>query len=533
MNSHDSLDHLPDAATPESGAWLRLAAEQLPAVMWTTDTELRFTSGQGAGLSHLNLHPNQLNGTLLYDYFQTRDPAFPALNAHLRALKGESVSYEQVWDDRVFESRTEPLRDKTGEIIGVVGLALDVTENRLANEIHRESEERFCKAFNSSPIAMLISRIDDGQIIDMNDTFQRMSGYRREEVLGRTAADLNMWTEPSQRDQLLASVREHGSVRGFEASFVTRDGEIRAGRLSAEMIELRGQPCLLAIAEDITDQKRAAQKLSQAYGEMEVRVQERTAELSVANEKLTEQIEVRARAEGTIRAEQQLLRQLLDINERERKIIAHEIHDGLMQYVIAARMLLDTFVDQVVEAGREPDELLTQSHGLMVKAVAEGRRLISESYPLIIDEMGVVAAIGYLVAEEHSREGLEIKFIHDVRFERLSPLLEGTMFRIVQEALNNVKRHSQAKSASVWLSQEDDNIHLEIRDQGIGFNPHEIPAGHFGVQGIVERARLFGGSAEIKSEPGKGTRILVQLPGALPTDVENLRAGCQEFRYEC
>ena len=113
--------------------------------------------------------------------------------------------------------------------------------------------------------------------------------------------------------------------------------------------------------------------------------------------------------------------------------------------------------------------------------------MIGELRPLIIDEQGIVQAINYLAAKEQRGTGLDITFEHDVQFERLDPILEGTIFRIVQEALNNVKRHSRSGTAGITLSQEDERLLLAIQDQGIGFDPGEVAAERFGIRGIRER----------------------------------------------
>src|SRR5690606_9506381 len=106
---------------------------------------------------------------------------------------------------------------------------------------------------------------------------------------------------------------------------------------------------------------------------------------------------------------------------------------------------------------------------LLRESLDEGRRLISGLRPPILDEQGIVAAIAYLVGEHVAAGVAAIRFNHDVHFDRLEPLLEGTLFRIAQEALNNVKRHSHSETAAVDLSQIGDRIQLQIRDWGVGF----------------------------------------------------------------
>lgn len=104
--------------------------------------------------------------------------------------------------------------------------------------------------------------------------------------------------------------------------------------------------------------------------------------------------------------------------------------------------------------------------------------------------------------------------IHRMPTERLEPLLEGTIYRIVQEAIANARRHSRSDRAVVRLTQTEARIHVEVRDWGIGFHPAKVGRGRFGLAGIRERARLLNGWASIESSPGRGTRILVELPAA-------------------
>ncbi len=217
-------------------------------------------------------------------------------------------------------------------------------------------------------------------------------------------------------------------------------------------------------------------------------------------------------AEEKLRSEQQLLRRLLDIQERERQTVSHEIHDGFLQYVITAKMTLEALAHQMAKSGHDVPEGCDQVKELLGKAIGEGRRMIGDLRPMIIDEKGIVESIHYLVAEETGDRTIDITFHHEVQFDRLDPMLEAATFRIAQEALTNVRRHSKSSKAEVRLTQADGHLLLEISDAGIGFDVNQVPSHHFGLQGIVERARLLGGTATINSSPGKGTRIAARLP---------------------
>jgi PAS domain S-box-containing protein len=144
---------------------------------------------------------------------------------------------------------------------------LDITERRLSEEALRSSEERFSKAFRASPVAITISTQAEGRYLDVNDAFLEMVGRKRAEVIGRTAEDLNFWAERSQRVEMLRHLEESGRVTGLRTQNKTSTGEIREADVSAELIELEGQTCVLAITRDITEtlkletQFRQAQKM--------------------------------------------------------------------------------------------------------------------------------------------------------------------------------------------------------------------------------------------------------------------------------
>ncbi len=180
-------------ALHEKEVSVRLLAEQMPAVLWSVDRDLRFTSSMGAGLTNLNQRPDQFNGLTLFDYFGTADQDFHAIAAHRQALAGESVTYETEWKGRTFASHVEPLRHSDGKIYGVIGVAFDVTDRKnIQNEL-AQSVSLLRATLDSTADGILV--VDqDGNILTYNKKFLEMWKFSEE-----TAA-------AAHRDELLESV---------------------------------------------------------------------------------------------------------------------------------------------------------------------------------------------------------------------------------------------------------------------------------------------------------------------------------------
>ncbi len=226
-------------------------------------------------------------------------------------------------------------------------------------------------------------------------------------------------------------------------------------------------------------------------------------------------ITARKEAEERIQAEQRLLRKLLALQENERRMVAHDIHDGFVQYVVGAHMCAQGIPHRTSEQD-EVRPVIEDINTYLQKAISEGRRLIRDLRPLVLDEAGIVESLTHLIADKQQHDKLSVAFEHDVQFDRLERMLEGAIFRIVQESLTNIKKHSQVSHAGVQLTQIGDMLEIVVRDQGVGFDPNEVAPDRFGLRGIRERARLFGGSATIDSSPGQGTSIQASLPLSPP-----------------
>lgn len=361
------------------------------------------------------------------------------------------------------------LRDAKGRPLGVLGVSRDIMERKVVENALRASEEKWRSLVENAPdLIMSVDR--DARLVFMNRV---VDGHDLENVIGTCALD---YATPAFRTDLSEAI-ERAFLEGKSSSLeILADGA--SGKLAwyssrVGPIRHNGQVVqAIIIATDVTHRKEADMALAK---------------------------------------EQNLLKQLLEVHERERQLIAYEIHDGLVQEMTGALMHFEAFSSAGPGQKNPRRSDLETGLQLLRSGVVEARRLISGLRPPILDEAGVVAAIEYLVNE--TRPDIpDLDFMHNTRFERLLPPLENAIFRVVQEALNNIRRHSGSRRALVSLIEQNGNLQLEIRDWGSGFDLDAIRGKHFGLQGIRERARLLDGRAQIESAPGLGTLVRVEFP---------------------
>ena len=155
-------------------------------------------------------------------------------------------------------------RDTDGNIIGVEGTARDITELKAADSSLRMMEERFRLAFQTSPDSINLSRVSDGVFIDVNDGFTELTGFTREEVIGKSALEIDFWKDPDDRKRLVDGLMKNGYVKNLEAQFVKKTGEAGVGLVSARTLRIGDEEVILSVARDITERKQAAQALQQS-----------------------------------------------------------------------------------------------------------------------------------------------------------------------------------------------------------------------------------------------------------------------------
>ena len=369
------------------------------------------------------------------------------------------------------------LYDSAGRVIGHFGIQRDITERKRAEEALRFSEDKFAKAFQSSPLRVSISTLAEGRFVEVNDTFLRDHGFRREEVIGRTSLDLGLVAEPLHRRAFVETVRREGRVRDYEFAGRLRDGRTQVTSISADVIDVGGEACLLAVATDITERKESEEKAR------------------------------RSRAE--LRA---LAGRLLLVREEERTVIAREIHDELGQALTGLKF------DLAWLKGRVEDRPEVAEHVQSIVARIDGtidavRRIATDLRPSVLDHLGLVAAIEWQAQEFERRTGVTAVVRVSASDAAIDDVRATAVFRMLQETLTNVARHAKASRVDISFTVGTVDLALEVRDDGRGIAPAEVAGNRsLGLVGLRERAIACGGTLAIEGTPGKGTRVSIRLP---------------------
>jgi PAS domain S-box-containing protein len=346
----------------------------------------------------------------------------------------------------------------------------DVTERRAAEDKLRMRESQLSGILDHTT-AVVYLKDRDGRYLLTNrryqDLFQRSGesvvGKKDAEVFPETVAqkfresDVRVWREQCPLDFEEAAPHADGLHTYRSVKFPVRDE-------SGRMIALGG------ISTDITDLKQA-------------------------HEALTE--------------ERELLRNLIEVQEKKKQFICHEFHDGLIQYAVGSLMLLEGCKSKCISP--EVSETLDVVIGILRKGVEDGRRVIRGIRPAVLDDSGLDAAIEDLVGQ-YSTSGVLVTSNCDEKIGRLPNSVQTTVYRVVQEAVNNAIKHSGTDVVRIEMKKADGRLQLEVRDFGCGFNPESVRKKGFGLLGMTERVRLLGGECLIQSEADAGTRVSVRLP---------------------
>lgn len=393
----------------------------------------------------------------------------------------------------------------------------EITERKRAEEALRESEARFRAFFEQAAVGIASVSID-GRYVDANRKFCDLLGRPLEQVLQMTIAQVT-----------------HPDYVAADAEHLCRLQTGKATQYSVEKLYVRGDgSCVWAtstvfplrnadgsikgfakVIQDISSRKQAEMELARERSALEYRVDERTHQLEKTIKFLNIQVTERERAEVSIRA---LSARLLQLQDEERRRIARELHDSAGQILAALNMELSIIQMKTQNLDEDLMAAVADSVSLVEEASRGIRTMSYLLHPPLLDEAGLASPLQWFVEGFAERSGIQVELKISPGFGRLPREMELTFFRIVQEALTNVHRHSGSPTAQVELNRSETEVTLRICDQGKGMSetkPNQSSEEFYqigvGIRGMRERVHQLGGTMEfISGNPG--TILQVTLP---------------------
>ncbi len=379
---------------------------------------------------------------------------------------------------RWIQDRAFPIFDSAGDIYRIVGIADDVTKRKEALDSLAESEARK-RAIMQAALDCIITIDDEGRIIELNSAAEKIFAFSRSKFIGESVIAV---IPPSFKAWFL---------NGLANSFTGGKGPTLGSRI--EMPALRADGSRFSAEFTITPIKLAEHAMFTLY---------------------IRDITQRKKAEAELRA---LPQRILRAQESERSRIAQELHDGINQLIASVKMRLRKVESSLPDLKPAAREILHRCDQVLVRVLEENRRIAHNLRPAELDNLGLSAACTSFCNEVQARTNLRIACRIASPKRRLPPAIELHLFRIIQEALNNIAKHARAKLVKLQLQVRKDSVVLKIQDDGQGFDPVAVEAGKkirhgLGLTNMRERALAMEGECEIKAQPGHGATILVRVP---------------------
>jgi len=379
----------------------------------------------------------------------------------------------------------------------------EITKRKKAEKELRLSEERYRHIYHKTPV-MLHSIDTEGKIIRVSDHWVEVMGYKREDVIGKKL--ISFFTPESQKyaiDVIFPKFFSTGFCKDIPYTYAKKNGEKMDILLSGYGVRDEKGDILrsLAVSVNVTEKNRAQkdlqlakEKLSQYSLDLEQQVKKRTAQLEKTQDSL-----------------KNLSKNIITSQEREKALVARELHDHLGQVLTALRIDAVWVEKYLARIDKNAENRAGKMRSLIDDTINDVRDMAYRLRPRVLDDLGLADALESLLSDFEKRSNVSCVFKHD-GIPKINDTLATALYRIGQEAVTNSLKHSNASTITVELKNDEEGIILAIQDNGCGFEAHnnnEING--FGLEGMRERANLVGGKLDISSRLSEGTSICCKV----------------------
>jgi PAS domain S-box-containing protein len=496
---------------------LRENEERFRAIFETTPECVKLISADGTllrmnspGLRMVGaLAAKQVVGRNVYDLIAPEDrDRFKVFNENICRGEHGSLQFDIVGLEgkrRHMETHAAPLRNPDGTLVHLAVTA-DISERKQAEELLHRSEERFRALVNASSDVVYRMSADWSEMHELDGRGLADTGRSRKDWL-------NEYIHPDDQPLVLRTIREAVRTKSMfelEHRVPRTNGTMGwANSRAVPLLNVKGEILeWFGAASDVTARKQAEENFRKLAQTLDAEVRVRTRELQEQSNQVRD-----------------LSWRLLRSQDEERRHIARELHDSAGQTLTVLGISLAQLAQK---AGRNAPELATEAEQIQETVQQLHREIRTTSYllhPPLLDETGLYSAISWYLEGLRERSGLEVQLDIPKEFGRLPRETELVIFRLVQECLTNIHRHSESETASIRIAREPNQIVLDIRDQGKGMSAvrlAEVQSGRSGVgiEGMRERLRQFEGTMNIESD-SSGTRIFATIPLPKSTSPED------------
>mgnify|MGYP001162074420 CR=1 FL=1 len=495
---------------------LRESEERFRAIVETTPECVKLVAADGtllhmnpSGLQMIEAHSiDDVVGKSVYDLIAPEHrEMFHEFNEKVCRGEKSSLQFDIIGlkgKRKHMESHAAPLRNPDATVTNLA-ITSDISQRKQAEKALRESEERFRALVNATSYV----------VFRMSPDWSEMRQFEGDGFLSDTGKPPKNWLQeyvhPDDRALALQTIREAfrtKSMLHLEHRVSRSDGSLGWTHSRAvPLLDSKGDIIeWFGAASDVTARREAEEKYRKLAETLDAEVRARTRDLEERNTEILRQSE----------QVRELSWRLLRAQDEERRHIARELHDSAGQTLTVLGMNLGQFVQKT---GRTAPELATEAETIQEMVQQLHRDIRTTSYllhPPLLDENGLYSALTWYTQGLVERSSLEIKLDISQDFGRLPREMELAVFRLVQECLTNIHRHSGSKTASIRIAREDGKVVVEIQDRGQGMSSQrlaEIQSGvsGVGIRGMRERLTQFQGQMKIESDH-TGTRVLVSIP---------------------
>lgn len=462
----------------ESEMRLRTILDTDPECIKLIDEEIRLLDVNKGGLQMMDA--DRLEDIIGHSFLELVDPRQQKQTARLvkDAFKGKSgaLEFEMLTlkgDRRWCEMSIVPFRNTEKVVVSALAVTRDISERKKAELNLKLSEEKYRMLVEQAADAIILFDAT-GQLLDTNPSASSLLGYSQEEMAVMQLGQLLSADEVNGNALLIDELNSGVSIVGIRRMKRKNGTEVVTEIRSQQLPDGR----YLSVIRDMTERLRAEEELKSSF-----------------------------------KAVRNLTAHLQNIREEERTNIAREIHDELGQQLTVLKMDIAWLNKRLKGNDEKVNQRLADLLIMLDDTVKSVRRISSQLRPSLLDDLGLTAALEWQAGEFEKRAGIKTRFNAPQEEIPVSEAAKTALFRIFQESLTNVARHSHASLLIVDLKEEDGLLKMSIIDNGTGFEPASIAEKKtLGILGMKERCQMVGGSYEINSIPGEGTSVVVRVP---------------------